>query len=149
MITIVWKNTQQKAAGMMALADQARAIHVPEWARKVSLAGQLSMNESVFNGGQNKTRKGGPRILSGAMLESISGQVSHFGADATATAGFGVNESTPKWTKWQEGGTPPRAGNRGIPAMMAIPLAAMAMETEMDNAGMQMLSRIRKGWNAI
>lgn len=148
MITIDWTNTHKKARNMERLADRVGKRHTATWSKQVTEAGEESINYMVLSGGKNKTKKGGPRILSGAMINSIGERQKLSDGYASITTGFGVGKRAPFWTIFQEEGTRPRTGNSGIPAMLAIPEAIQNMEAEIDDSGMRMLAQIAKEWDS-
>lgn len=148
MVFITWTNTQKKATNMGRLAKRVGKQHTAKWGRQVAQVGEESVNFSVLSGGVNKTKKGGPRILSEAMINSVGERQKLSVGTATVSAGFGIDGRAPRWTIFQEEGTRSRAGNSGIPAMLAIPEAIENMEVEMDNAGMRMLGSIANEWNS-
>lgn len=161
MIKITWTNTQKKAAHMRKLADTVGSKHLPKWSREVAEVGEETVNFRVLAGG---TKKGGPRIESESMIDSVGARQRISGGVANISAGFGASGSrAPKWTTFQERGTlghrndsgKPSSTERkspwqakGIPAMLAIPEAIENMEVEADNAGMRMLINIAKDWDS-
>ena len=161
MMKIVWTNTQKKAAHMGMLAEAVERKHLPKWSNEVAEVGEETVNYRVLAGG---TKKGGPRILSEAMIDSVGARQRIFGGIANISAGFGAGgKRAPKWTIFQERGTlghrndsvNPSSTERkspmeasGIPAMLAIPEAIENMKVEADNAGMRMLANIAKDWNS-
>lgn len=157
-VHIVWNNAQAKANGMAKLAKRIEKVHVPRWADAVADAGEEQAKYTVLSGGVNPTKKGGPRVETGAMFDSLDGRKTLKGASAQVRVGF---FSPPKHTLWQERGTrsnrnddtdprPVPTPNKGggIPAMLAIPAAKQEMETEIDNSGSAMLRRIAYEWNS-
>lgn len=91
------------------------------------------MQQIIIDGGINATQKGGPRILSGDMLNSVTGEVTK--SDKGRVAGsFGFGDNAPLWAKFQERGThlsgPKRkmhkdagSSNGGIAPMLAYATA--------------------------
>lgn len=73
------------------------------------------MRNIIMSGGINPTKKGGPRVKSGRMINSVQG-VAFLNGRARVQGKFGFSDSAPIWTKWQEKGT--TKGSR-IPAMLA------------------------------
>lgn len=144
MITIVWTNAQQKAAGMGALAGRIATTHTRRWGEGVGKEGAQRVREVIQSGGMNPTKKGGPRIKSGDMIGSADHKVDGGGGSVLVTAGLGANGGTPPQSVWQEGGT-----RRGISPMLAIPEAAIRMETATQDHGMKMLTAIRGEWDSI
>lgn len=149
MITITWVNAKQKASGMQRLSNRVGNEHTQKWARSVAEDGDQSFRYSVLSGGANQTIKGGPRVLEGDMFDSIGKRIAAAPGRAVVTTGFGIGKRAPKHTVYQEDGTPPRPGNRGIAAMLAVPEAVINMEIAAENNGMLMLSRIATEWNSI
>lgn len=160
MITITWTNTQEKAMGMGLLADRVGTVYTHRWGQAVGQAGKESTQQSVVDQGINKTAKGGPRIRSGDMFDSADAVTVTMGSVANVSAGF-IN-GPPKHTEYQERGTmgrridsenprlkPTKGTGSGIPAMLAIPEAIVAMTVEADNSGMKMLASIARDWNTI
>lgn len=160
MIQITWTNTQKKARNMERLAARIETRHVHRWGQEVSRAGKESVQQSVMDQGINKTAKGGPRIESGAMLDSADSVALSMGGVSNVTAGF--ISGAPAHTIWQERGTlgrridsvkpglkPTKGSGKsgGIPAMLAIPEAINAMTVEADNSGMKMLANIAREWD--
>lgn len=156
---ITWTNAAQKAAGMGLLSQRVATHHLGEWGDDVAEKGEKTFQDVVKAGGMNTTKKGGPRVKSGEMLNSIGKLTRSMGGNMVARAGFGVGKgSTPHYTKYQEGGT---YGNRmfpdsattavgsGIPPMMAVAMAKMEMATETTNSGMKMLGKIKGEWDVI
>lgn len=144
MITITWNNAAKKAAGMAALAAKVGTAHTHDWGEAIALRGEQTVRDVIDMGGMNPTKKGGPRILSGDMFASAESRGAYGVGSAFIRAGFGINTTTPTHTLFQEGGT-----RTGIPAMLAIPEVAKAMEVEATDSGMRMLAHIRADWNAI
>ena len=159
MIEILWTNTHKKARNMRRLATRVGTQHVHKWGTEVGKAGKESVQQSVVDGGINKTAKGGARIKSGAMFDSAGSIATTMGGVSNASAGFIYGP--PPQSIWQERGTkgrridsekprltPTKGRGGGIPAMLAIPEARVAMENEMDNSGMKMLVQIAKEWSS-
>lgn len=158
---IYWTNAEQKAANMGKLAVRVGSQYLTDWSRDVAKVGQETVNHRVLAGG---TKKGGPRIETEAMIDSVGARQKISGGIASISAGFGADgKRAPKWTIFQERGTlghrndsgNPSSAERkspwqakGIPAMLAIPEAIENMKVEADNAGMRMLIKIAKGWNS-
>ena len=161
MITITWTNAQKKAAHMGKLADKVGGKYLTNWSSDVAKVGQETVNYRVLAGG---TKKGGPRIETEAMINSVGASQRISGGTASISAGFGSGgKRAPKWTIFQERGTlghrndndnPSSTerkspwGAKGIPAMLAIPEAIENMKVEADNSGMRMLINIAKDWNS-
>lgn len=139
---ITWDNAAEKAAGMAALAAAVGTKHTYDWADDVAQVGEDSIRETIQDGGVVPTKKGGPRIKSGSMFASVSSRAYAGGGNGHATAGF--LDGPPPHTIWQEGGT-----SRGIPPMVAVPMAAIKMEIAADTLGLVMLADIAGEWNAI
>lgn len=159
MITITWTNTHKKARNMGKLAERVGTRHAHRWGREVGFAGEESIKQSVVDQGVNKTKKGGPRILSRAMFYSANSVATTMGGTSNVLAGF--ISGAPEQTIWQERGTrgrridsvkprlsPTKGRGTGIPAMLAIPEAVVAMEVEADNSGNKMLVQIAKDWDS-
>ena len=160
MVKITWTNTQKKATHMGKLAGLVDSKYLPKWSREVAEVGEESVNFRVLAGG---TKKGGPRIETESMIDSVGARQKISGGIANISAGFGASgRRAPKWTNFQERGTLGHrndSGNpsseerkspkeaKGIPAMLAIPEAIENMEVEADNAGMRMLINIAKDWD--
>ena len=161
MVKITWTNTQKKAAHMGKLADLVGSKYLPKWSSKVAEVGEETVNFRVLAGG---TKKGGPRIETESMIDSVGARQKISGGIANISAGFGASgRRAPRWTIFQERGTlghrndsgiPSSAERKspwqakGIPAMLAIPEAIENMEVEADNAGMRMLINIAKDWDS-
>ena len=161
MIKITWTNTQKKAKHMGRLAGLVDSKYLPRWSRAVAEVGEETVNFRVLAGG---TKKGGPRIETEAMINSVGARQRISGGTANISAGFGADaRRAPRWTIFQERGTlghrndsgVPSSSQRkspwqakGIPAMLAIPEAIENMEVEADNAGMRMLVNIAKDWDS-
>jgi hypothetical protein len=60
-----------------------------------------NMQDSIMDGGN--TKKGGPRIESGKMYNSVDGEVTK--ARGRITGAFGYLNDPPEWTIYQERGT--------------------------------------------
>lgn len=158
MIEITWTNTHKKAANIHRLSERVGKRHAHRWGSEVGRAGKESVQQSVVDGGINKTAKGGARIKSGAMFDSAGSLATTMSGVSNVSAGFIFG--TPPQANWQERGTrgrridsekprliPTKGRGTGIPAMLAIPEAAVAMSNEIDNAGMRMLQRIAAEWD--
>lgn len=157
MITITWTNAQKKAANMNRLAKAVGTRHAQAWGNDVAEAGKESIRYSILSGGVNQTKKGGSRILSGAMFDSTFSDAKNNGGIVSVSAGY---KRSPTWTKFQEFGTRDRrvagsledltasSSGSGIPAMLSIPTAIQDMEVISDDAGMKMLWNIAKEWNS-
>ena len=143
-VSITWVNAAEKALGMFALAEKVGQQHAYEWGEDVSLAGEDQLREMVLEGGAYKTKKGGARYRTGDMLRSAESKTAVNSGLADSTSGFGVYHDAPYYTGWQEAGT-----KRGIPPMLAVPAAAIAMENEAADGGERMLARIARDWDAI
>ena len=139
---ITWDNAAEKAAGIAALAARVGTEHIYQWTDRVANEGEESVIRTVNNGGVIATKKGGPRIKSGAMIGSANSRVVAGGGMGEATAGF--LDGPPAHTIWQEGGT-----SRGIPPMLAIPMLNIDMGIAAENYGQRMLAEIAGEWNAI
>ena len=142
MVVIVWENAAQKAAGMAALAKRITPMHAIDWAETVGEIGERSFRETVEMGGVIRTKKGGPRIDTGAMIGSVDNIVTSTGSGAQVKSGF--LDGRPPWTRYQEGGT-----SRGVPPMLAVPQARMEMSLAAKSEGDHMLTKIQGEWNAI
>lgn len=156
-VTITWQNNHSKAINMERLNREIAIRHSAAWGAGVAEVGKESVNYSVLSGGAHQTKKGGPRIESGAMIDSHFGKSTNNGGSVTVQAGF---NRPPMWTKFQELGTRDRrvnsnassdlsrsGGGSGIPAMLAIPQAIIDMDKAATDLGFTMLTNIARDWN--
>lgn len=84
------------------------------------------MRAIVLSGGINSTQKGGPRVQTGQMFNSIQGDVSVNGRDRVQGQ-FGFSEDTPSWTLYQE------AGTSRVASMLAYATARQELITDLQN----------------
>lgn len=84
------------------------------------------MRQVVMSGGEQATKKGGPRIDSGDMYNAIDGEVLVNGR-GRIQANFGFINGAPEYTIYQERGT------RTIPPMLAYAQAQERVITELWN----------------
>lgn len=148
MYNIHWTNAGKKAAGMGALAARVRTTHVHDWADEVAEAGDQEVKSVIEMGGVIQTKKGGPRVKSGAMLAATAKRTEAFG-DGSANAVAGWPNGGPTHLIFQERGTLSQGAPAGIAAMSAIPMAQIRMSITVPDAGAEMLAKIRGEWNAI
>lgn len=145
---ITWTNAAQKAAGISALAARVGTTHVRQWTEDVAEAGEREVKNTIMSGGVIATKKGGPRVKTGAMLGAVSKQVEVFG-DGSGNAIAGWPDGGPMHTVFQEHGTRSKGAPSGVPPMMAIPMAQIRMSMEIPVAGTNMLANIAREWDAI
>lgn len=141
---ITFDNAQAKAAGMGALAARVGTVHARNWGNAVAKKGEKTIQDVIMAGGMNPTKKGGPRVKSGAMYDSVDSETRVAGGVADVFAGIGWNKVPPLHALFQEGGT-----SRGVTPMLAIPMALMEMADEVDDAGHRTMMNIQGEWNGI
>lgn len=157
---IVWVNAAEKAAGMGDLASRVGSEFSSLWAESVAEIGEKAIAEMIDAGGKYPTQKGGPRIDTGVMKDSVFSNGGG-GSAGYATARAGWVNNLPYYVKFQERGTkgnfrgtgkePKKKPLRktGIPPMLAIPFAQEMMAASLKPTGRTILSSIRTEWNKI
>lgn len=92
------------------------------------------MQEIIIEGGINQTQKGGSRVLSGDMYNSVEASVSL--DNGRATGKFGFSDNAPAYTDFQERGTHLQGpmqqsaiGSAGIAPMLAYATARQEADT--------------------
>ena len=157
MIRITWTNYKQKAHNMTRLAKQVGSRHASAWGAEVAEVGKESINYTILSGGVHKSGKGGPRIDTEAMINSLFGDSKNNAGHVTVRAGY---MRPPYWTKFQEFGTRDRlmagsaddltatSSGSGIPAMLSLAQAEQHMKVAIDDSGTKMLWQIAKEWNS-
>lgn len=89
--------------------------------------GQDTMRQIVQAGGINKTKKGGPRILTGDMIDSIGGKVEINGR-GRVQGEFGFIDGEPFYTIFQERGRK----DGSLSSMLAFATAQQQVIEEMQ-----------------
>jgi hypothetical protein len=85
-----------------------------------------SVRDIVNDPGGRGTKKGGPRVLSGEMLESV-GYDMGMNRRGRIQGKYGFVHGAPFWTKYQERGT------SRIPAMMALATTNQSFVDELED----------------
>lgn len=102
------------------------------------------MRDIIQDGGFNKTQKGGPRILSEKMIDSVGFASAKQKAHKTRMrADFGFINNAPAWTNYQENGT------RNIAPMWAYVTAALEAKERFADAVQDLGQEIETRWDRI
>lgn len=125
---IFWFTGPAEYAQRFSIAEEELEGKALEVVKEVVDRAQKRMEDIIISGGINKTIKGGPRIRSGQMLDSVGGQPAHMNRRGRAQGEFGFTDNAPFWTRFQEDGTRARGNNRGIAPMLAYATALAEAE---------------------
>lgn len=155
---ITWFNGGPgEMAQRLSVAEEAIPGKANKLVTELVEAAEDRMREIIDSGGENKTKKGGPRRLSDAMYSSVASTINK-NARGRVQAEFGFIDNAPLWTKFQERGTlgsgPMRArgaSGGGIPPMHAYAIALgetiTAFQDKIDSVqwfAMSQMSSVRR-----
>jgi hypothetical protein len=120
-------------AQKLSVAEHEIDGHARDIVLDVAQRAAENMRYIVEEGGINSTQKGGGRINSGKMLDSIDGKIGG-SRGGRVSAEFGFLDGPPDYTVYQELGTT-RGGSSegGIPSMLAFVTAQQQARVELQN----------------
>lgn len=102
---LIWiSNTPDTLSQRFSVAADKMEGKAVETVMKVVTGASDIMKANIKRGGENQTKKGGARILSGEMIGSVQGKI-EMNARGRVVGQFGFSEATPEWTMYQERGT--------------------------------------------
>lgn len=119
---IFWFSSPAEYGQRFSIAAEELEGRALELVTEVVERAEVRMRSIIASGGINPTIKGGPRILSGAMYDSVGSSV-FMNKRGRAQGEFGFTDNAPMWTRFQEEGTRARSNNRGIAPMLAYATA--------------------------
>lgn len=122
---IRWFTGPGRFAQRLSIAESQLEGKAAEVVEKVVDRAADTMLQIIDNGGVNKTKKGGPRIDSGDMQESVNSNA-HLNARGRVQGEFGFIDGAPDYTVYQERGT------RHISPMLAYATALDQAIAEFD-----------------
>jgi len=136
---LYWFNGPNELAQRMSLAAGALKGTARDVVNTVSEHAVERMTDIVNAGGMNKTAKGGARVKTGQMIDSI-GSKTDLNGRGRVQSEFGFINGPPDWTIFQEQGTigagknkAAHGGSGGIASMLAYATAHYEATVELTD----------------
>jgi hypothetical protein len=133
--SIYWFNGPEAFSQRLSITADALAGKAVDIVATTVEHAAKRMEDIIQEGGIEPTKKGGPRIKSSAMIDSVDSD-SKINGRGRAQGEFGFSDNTPMWTTFQERGTLGGGGkNKGIAPMRAYETARQEANVEFQNLG--------------